>query len=171
MTVHSSVRGTVLAFLASAALLALGVAAIVSGGPHIVPVLLVVAGVGAAAVALLDLPRRAEFDREGITRVCWLRRQHLPWHRLVAIERTRPTTASVVANSLDRRDGVPMRVSGGLVARGAKRRRWLLTDQVESQAEHDRIVRLLQSVASPVAMRAARPHPGAVPTDLYRRSR
>jgi hypothetical protein len=50
-------------------------------------------------------------------------------------------------------------VSGGLFARGHGRR-WLLTDQVESQEEYDRVRDLLRSLPSPVALRATRPTAG-----------
>jgi hypothetical protein len=93
-----------------------------------------------------------------------------PWERIVAIERARPTTASIALNAVDRREGVSTRVSGGLVARGPGRRRWLLSDQIESQDEHAQLARLLAGLPRPVVMRAPRPHPGAPPTHLYRRS-
>jgi hypothetical protein len=168
--VHSSLSGLLLAALAPTFLLWLGLAAVSRGGWSVFPTILVVAGVATAAVVLIDLPRRSVFDHEGVTRVCWARRQHLPWERIVAIERARPSTASIALNAVDRRAGAPPRVSGGLVARGSGRRRWLLSDQIESRDEHERLGRLLEDVPRPVVLRAPRPHPGAPPTGLYRRS-
>jgi hypothetical protein len=167
--VHSSLRGLAAAVLTPIALIALGAAALASGGSRTFPTLLLAGGLVLAAVVLADFPRRSEFDLRGITRVCWLRRQHIPWDRVVAIERSRPSTASHARNLADRRSSSERVVSGGLVARGAKRRRWLLTDRVESREEHRQLTALLERVERPVTMRAPTPHEGAPPTDLYRR--
>jgi hypothetical protein len=169
--VHSSLRGLTAGIVTPLLLVALGGAALVDGGLRWFPVTLVVAGVLLAVVAIGDLPRRSIFDGDGITRVCWLRRQHVPWQRVVAVERTSPGTGARTRNLLDRREGREPVVSGGLVARGRGKRRWLLTDRVESRAEHQRLVALLGSLDAPVVMRAPRPHAAAPPTDLYRRRR
>lgn len=171
VVVHASLRGLLTAALTPVALAALGTAAIVDGGPRLLPVLLVLGGVLLAGVVLGDVPRRAEFDRRGLTRVCWLRRQHVPWDRVVAIERTRPSSGTVARNLVGagRGSSRQARVSGGLVARGRGRRRWLLTDRVESRDEHDQLRRLLAAVDTPVVLRAATPHEGVPPTHLYRR--
>lgn len=170
--VHTSLRGLLAATVTPVVLIALGAAALAGGGARVVPTLLLAGGLALAAVVLADFPRRAEFDRDGITRVCWLRRHHVPWERVVAIERSRPSTTSHARNVADRRSSPGERiVSGGLVARGAKRRRWLLTDRVESRQEHEQLAALLARLAHPVAMRAPTPHAGAPPSDLYRRRR
>lgn len=169
VVVHSSLRGLAAGIVTPLLLLALGGAALADGGLRWFPAALVVTGGSLAVVAVADLPRRAVFDREGITRVCWLRRQHVPWKRVLAVERTRPGTGARTRNLLDRREGRELVVNGGLVARGRGKRRWLLTDRVESRAEHDRLVALLVSVDAPVTMRASAPHATAPPTDLYRR--
>lgn len=171
VAVHSSLRGLSAAVVTPIALIALGAAALASGGPRAIPTLLLASGLVLAAVVLADFPRRSEFDLTGITRVCWLRRQHIAWDRVVAIERSRPSTSSHARNLTDRRSSSERVVSGGLVARGSKRRRWLLTDRVESREEHRQLTALLERVARPVAMRAPTPHEGAPPTDLYRRHR
>jgi hypothetical protein len=170
VVIHASLRGLTTAAFTPVALTALGGAAVASGGGRAVPVVVLLVGLGLGVLVLLDLPRRAIFDRDGITRVCWLRRQRVPWDRIVAIERTRPSTVSVARNAMRREDATEeLRISGGLVARGRGKRRWLLTDQVESRDEHDRLRALLDALARPVALRAARPHQTAPPTDLYRR--
>lgn len=169
--VHTSLRGLLAAAVTPVALIALGAAALASSGFRAFPGLLLAGGLVLAAVVLADFPRRSEFDLTGITRVCWLRRQHIPWDRVVAIERSRPSTTSHARNLADRRSASERVVSGGLVARGAKRRRWLLTDRVESREEHRQLAALLERIARPVAMRAPAPHGGAPPTDLYRRRR
>jgi hypothetical protein len=170
VVIHASLRGLATAAFTPVALTALGGAAVASGGGRVVPLVVLVVGVGLGALVLFDLPRRAVFDRDGVTRVCWLRRQRVPWDRIVAIERTRPSTTSVARNAM-RREGTAeeARISGGLVARGRGKRRWLLTDQVESRREHERLRALLDALPRPVALRAARPHEAAPPTDLYRR--
>jgi hypothetical protein len=171
VVVHSSLRGLGAGIVTPLVLLLLGGAALADGGLRWFPATLVVAGGVLAIVAVGDLPRRTEFDHGGITRVCWLRREHVPWGGVLAIERTRPGTAARTRNLVDRREGREQIVSGGLVARGRGKRRWLLTDRVESRAEHDRLVALLASLEAPVTMRASAPHAAAPPTDLYRRRR
>lgn len=170
VVIHASLRGLASGVCTPLALGGLGAAALATGGLMLLPAALLVLGVGLGVIVLLDLPRRVDFDRAGLTRVCWLRRQRVPWSEVVAIERTRPSTTSVARNAMNR-DGVPgsQVVSGGLVARGAGKRRWLLTDRIESREEHDRLRALLRSAEAPVALRAARPHEAAPPTDLYRR--
>lgn len=172
VVVHTSVRGLLAAAITPVALTALGGAAILDGGPHPVPVLLLLGGLGLAAVVLGDMPRRVEFDLEGLTRVCVLRRHRLEWDRVVAIERSRPSTVTVARNTMDRRSSRgESTVSGGLLARGSGRRRWLLTDRVESRDEHSRLAALLERVPKPVVLRAPTPHASAPPTDLYHRRR
>jgi len=166
VVVHTSLWGLVGAAVSPAALLALGSVAAAASGPAPVPLLIVTLGVGLAVVTLVDMPRHTVFDDDGVTRVCWLRRHHLPWSRLVAIERTRPSTAATVRNLADR--GEERRISGGLVARGPGRRRWLLTDRVESNLEYDRLDALMRSLPVAAGLRAERPHDGVCPTFLYR---
>jgi hypothetical protein len=171
VVVHSSLRGLGAGIVTPLLLLLLGGAALADGGLRWFPATLVLTGAVLAIVAVGDLPRRAVFDRDGITRVCWLRRERVPWQRVLAVERTRPGTGARTRNLVDRREGREPVVSGGLVARGRGKRRWLLTDRVESRGEHDRLVKLLASLEVPVAMRATPPHATAPPTDLYRRRR
>ncbi|WP_052667600.1 hypothetical protein [Nitriliruptor alkaliphilus] len=171
VVVHTSVRGLLAAAVTPLVLVALGAAALIDGrGPAIVPLVLLLVGLAAGLVAVGDMPRRVEFDRTGLTRVCLLRRQRVPWERVVAIERSRPSSATVARNVVERREskGDP-RISGGLIARGRPRGRWLLTDRVESREEHDELRRLLEHAERPVAMRAPPPHDGVPPTHLYRR--
>lgn len=171
VVVHASLRGTAAGIATPVALLGLGGSALADGGYHPVPIVLVVFGAVIGAIVALDLPRRTEFDEGGLTRVCWARRHRLPWGDLVAIERTAAGRAARMRNSLDRRDSAQHVVSGGLVARGRGKRRWLLTDRVESRAEHDRLSALLRGTDTAVALRAPRPNERTPPTDLYRRRR
>ncbi|MEX0834583.1 MAG: hypothetical protein WD010_00715 [Nitriliruptor sp.] len=169
VVIHASLRGLAAGMVTPVALLLLGGAALLAGGLRPFPALLAFVGAVLAIVVLADLPRRVEFDATGITRVCWVRRQHLTWDEVATIERTRPGTATRTRNLVDRREGREPFVAGGLVARGRGKRRWLLTDRVESRAEHDRLAALVTALGASVTLRAARPHQAAPPTDLYRR--
>jgi hypothetical protein len=168
VVVHSSIRGLIAAVVSPAVLIALGGAAS-SGGLRVLPVATLTLGVVLAVGVAVDFPRRTHFDAAGMTRVCALRRQRLAWEDTVAIERAPPTSIDRVRNLTDRRDD-PM-ISGGLVARGPGRKRWLLTDRVESQAEFDAVVAILRARNGATVVRAERPPSGAAPTDLYRRRR
>jgi hypothetical protein len=117
------------------------------------------------AVVLYDHPSRVQFDRDGVHRVCPLRRHTLPWDRLHAIERPRPTSIATLRNLRERPDE-PI-VSGGLLARGrGRRRRWLLSDRLESRDEYDRLRELLLMRCRPpsgCAPRAPRRRPADRP--------
>lgn len=113
----------------------------------------VVLGLGliTAAVVLLDLPVRSEFDADGVTRVCPLRRHRLPWSEVVAVERLGGPSGR------RRGDGTP-RAPGshrGLAARTGPRRVHLLTDRRESHAEWDALRGLLRDRGT--QLRAAEP--------------
>lgn len=170
LIIHSSLRGWVNAAISPVLLLTLAGAAIASGGTGPVPTVLALLGLGLVGVVVFDLPRHSRFTPDGVTRVCLLRRHELPWEQLVAIERTRPNTLTAARN-LTESDHTARQVSGGLLARGTGRRRWLLTDNVESRAEHEALTALLERHGIRVPLRAGRPHAAAPPTDLYRRRR
>lgn len=167
LSLHTSWRGLLGAGFTPLALIGLGGLALWDGGLRLLPSLLVLAGLGLLLVALLDYPHTVTIRDAGIVRHSVLRTQTLPWDELVALERTRPSTSAVMRNLTDRQ--ADPQVSGGLVARGRGRRRWLLTDRVESRMEHDRLVALLRALDGPVELRAVRPHAEAPPTFLYRR--
>lgn len=171
VVVRSSLRGLAAGAATPLLLLSIGGAALADGGLQPFPALLVVLGLGIGIVVLGDLPRRVEIDAVGLTRVCPLRRHRLPWDRLVAIERGPASSSARARNVVARREGRTPTVSGGLVARGRRKRRWLLTDHVESRAEYDALAALLADLAVPVHLRAPRPHDTAPPSDLYRRRR
>jgi hypothetical protein len=167
LSLHTSWRGLIGAVFTPIALLGLGGLALRDGGLRTVPLLLATLGAALILIALLDYPHRVTIGRSGITRHALLRQHVLTWDRIVALERTRPATGTVVRNMTDRQG--ERQVSGGLVARGRGRRRWLLTDRIESRAEYDHLTRLLRDLDGPLELRAARPHPEAAPTFLYRR--
>lgn len=170
LIIHGSLRGWANATISPLLLLLLGGAAMGATGSGPVPAALVLLGLLLLAVVVLDLPRHTRFTPEAVTRVCLLRRHTLAWDQLVAIDRTRPNTLTSARN-LAERDRSARQVSGGLIARGAGRKRWLLTDNLESRAEYDALAALLERHEIPVPLRAVRPHADAPPTDLYRRRR
>jgi hypothetical protein len=170
VSLHASLRGLAVVFLSPLLLIVIGAASVVSVGQHPVPLVLIGLGVVLLLVAALDVPHRVDFGTRGIRRRCLLRTAEVAWDDVVAIQRGRPTAASTLRN-LRPDPNEEARVSGGLLARGRGRRRWLLTDSVESQDEHDRLRELLATLPTPVSMRALRPHREAPPTDVYRPKR
>lgn len=168
VVLHTSWSGLSGAAITPVALAVIGGWSIAAGGASAVPVAVVVVGAVLGAVVLFDYPYAARIGADGVTRRCLARSHHLAWDRIVALERTRPSTMTVVRN-LSGRDEA--QVSGGLVARGAGKRRWLLVDRAESRMEYDALQELLATADVPVVLRAPRPHATAPPTYLYRRRR
>ncbi|MFP5309238.1 MAG: hypothetical protein ACLGIR_06625 [Actinomycetes bacterium] len=193
VTLHASRRGLVAA-AATPLLLVLFGGAVVQRAPSAwlgwASLLL---GLGLGVVSALDVPRRVHLHADGVDRVCLLRTEHLPWRDLVALERQRGTFAQAVARRAGSRaeeratgrlgvgavggaggsagpTGFGTFATGGLVARGRGRRRWLLTDRMEGQGEHDRVVRLLAALDVPTVVRANRPPIGTPPTHGRRRT-
>lgn len=163
LVLHSSRTRLLLQGSTPVFLLALGVTGLLDG-PRPVPLVLTVLGVGAAAIALLDLPLRTEFDQDGIVRVCALRRHRLPWERVVAVERT--------GGPVRDGGGRGPRANHGLAARTGPRRVHLLVDRRESHAEWDALRSLLRDRAT--RLRAAEPPidsapAGRGPQALHRR--
>lgn len=156
LVLHSSALRLSVQALTPLILLWLGITGLRGGGSWF-PGALTVFGAIAAFVVLTDLPLRTEFDAEGLTRVCALRRQRLPWSEVVAVERlsglpTRPDA-----------DGAPKPPSGnrGLAARTGPRRVHLLVDRRESHAEYAVLRDLLADRAT--QLRAAQPPIEAAP--------
>lgn len=166
VVVHTSLRGLAAAAIAPTALIALGAAAL-QGGFRWLPASILVAGCVLAIGVLLDFPRHTRFTASGIVRRCALRAHHIPWADALAIERAPATTVDRVRSL--KQESPHAGPSGGLVARGPGRRRWLLTDRVESELEYDALAALLADNGT--SLRAARPRMGTPPTDLYRRRR
>lgn len=170
VTIYTSWRGVVTSFISPAILLGLGIFGLIAGSTNAVALVLTLVGALLALVTLLDYPQRVEFHEAGIDRVCLLRRHRLSWRDVRALERARGTLLSYVRlrNAGDE-PTAPRTPSGGLVARGAKGRRWLLCDRIESQPEFDAIKAEVAARADWVAIAAARPSPTTPPTTLYRR--
>jgi hypothetical protein len=169
VVLHTSLRGLFAAYASPAILVTLGLMGWAGIGARPVPVTFILVGAALGAVVLMDYPRRVRFDRAGVHRICPLRRHSLGWERLASFERPRPSSTATLRNMTERPDETI--VSGGLIARGTGRRRWLLTDRLESRDEYDRLRDLLDTLGSPVRLRAPRPHDGVPPTGLYRSAR
>lgn len=160
LVLHSSLLRLSLQAVTPVFLLALGITGLTSGGGA-VPVVLTVLGTGAALVVALDMPMRTEFGEEGILRVCPLRRQHLPWSRVVAVER--------IGGGLRRPDDDRSPGAGrGLAARTGPRRVHLLVDRRESRAEWEHLDDLLRDRAT--SLRAKQPPMDAAPAGRGRRA-
>lgn len=168
LVLYSSLRGLGSAVFSPAVLIALGAAGL-QGGWRWFPGLLLAGGLVLAAGLLLDFPRHTRFGTEGMERVCPLRRQHIPWSETVAIERA-PASTTDRLRSLREDDKRPI-PSGGLVATGTGRRRWLLTDRAESTMEYEALTALLARQQTATVLRAGRPRAENAPTSLYRRRR
>lgn len=142
VVIPGSLRPFVAAGLSAGGLGGLGGLALRGGGATVgAVVVLALAGL-ALAVLLVDLPLRTEADRDGLLRVCLLRRERIGWGRVVAVERQR------------RRITGPG--TGGLVVRG-RRGRWMITTSAEAPAVHTRLARVLAERAPEVHMRAEPP--------------
>ena len=172
VTLYSTRRGLLTAVITPLLLTLLGIWAVASAGLQVVPVLVLLLGAGLLSIALLDYPRRTEFDENGIDRISYLRNHHIPWNRVNALERV-PTgrfrRRSV--SSAGQRTGSRVAPAGaGLVARIGKRH-YLLVNTAESVAEFEQLTRLAAEFATHVAVTATKPSEENLPTDLYRRKR
>ncbi len=163
LVLHSSAWRLVLQWTTPLVLLALGTTGL-TAGLRPIPVTLTLLGLVAAGVVLLDLPLRSEFTEEGVTRVCALRRQHLPWSRVVAVERASGLPSRPDADGKRK----PPSATRGLVARTGPRRVHLLVDRRESHAEYDAIRQLLRDRAT--QLRAGEPPLEAAPAGRGRRA-
>lgn len=131
---------------------------------------IIVTGLGAAlaVVVLFDLPLRSEFDADGVTRVCILRRQRLDWGRVVAVERALARPPLRRSGEADEPRPAGARRSQGFVARLGPRRVSMLVDRRESLREYDAVAALLRPRAT--RMRATPPPLDSVPAGRGRRS-
>lgn len=166
LLLHTTLTGLLAAVVSPILLVGLGAFAVLREGPRPLPVTLLVLGLVVGVLAGLTLPRHVIVDVEGITRVCPLRRQHLPWSDIAAIERG---PGSRTARARRAAPSEPAEVSGGLLARSHGRRRWMLTDRVESRQQYDELAAIVARAAPATSLDAPRPHAHAPPTDLYRR--
>lgn len=157
LVLHSSPVRLALQAVTPLFLLALGLTGL-SGGGGLLSVVITALGLVTALVVLLDLPVRSEFTPDGILRVCPLRQQHLPWSRVVAVERI-----GGIPGRRSPDDGAqrPPGRTRGLAARTGPRRLHLLVDRRESHAEWDVLRALLKDRAT--QLRAEEPPLDATP--------
>ena len=136
------------------------------GGP--VAVVVTLLGAAVALVVLLDLPLRSEFDEDGVTRVCLLRRHRLPWSRVVSVERL----GGAPSRRGDDGERKPPSATRGLAARTGPRRLHLLVDRRESHAEYVALSELLDGRGTRLRAGAPpleAPPAGRGPRALHRR--
>ena len=159
LTIHSSWKGIITSFGGGGLTLLVGVLAVSANGIRFLPMIILSAGVMLAVGLLFDFPIAATFDRDGVVRRALLRRHWLRWQQVDQLTRTRPSIFAM------RRQVV----QGGLTAVVGKRR-YLLTDSVESLAEHETLTRLLD--AHEIAVDGLlRPPDDVAPSWLYRRQK
>ncbi len=174
VVLHSTLLGTVTALLSPILLVALGAIAMNAVGVRPIPLLFVAVGVTTGAISLTTFPRRTIISSDGLTRVCWGRRQHLDWRDVRVVTRAPKNRRHAKQDLRARTRGEPVESTAigasGLLAKGHGRRTWILTDQAESQLEYDAVAAILDLVPN-TSLRARRPPADSTPTDLYRRSR
>lgn len=160
LVLHSSPWRLAIQWITPAFLLAFGAwGALAGGGSPLIPAIVLLLGLGTGAVVLLDLPVRSEFTAEGVTRVCPLRRHHLPWTHVVAVERLGGMPGR--GGRDEDGDGRDPGVTRGLAARTGPRRVHLLVDRRESHAEFGALSDLLRGRAT--QLRARQPPIDAAP--------
>ncbi len=157
ITLHSSWRGIITSFVGSSIVLGLGLLTLAFNGVTAVPVVITALGALFVLGVSLDYPIASTFDAEGVTRRAAVRRHRVEWEDVRQLTRTRPGLSAF-------RKGI---VVGGLTA-VVGRRRYLLTDHVESAAEYDHLEVLLDP-HDLLTDRLSRPGEGTPPTWLYRR--
>jgi hypothetical protein len=160
VVLHTSWRGRLKAIGAPAILLALAAAGLISGGFGPVSVGSLVVGVVLAVIVIADYPLQVVFGADGIERRCLARRERLPWKEVTAI--IRPAYYSPL-----RRWRKP---STGLIAQIGKRR-YLLTDRMESEHEHAALLRGLGTWDRGLPVEATKPPDDSAPTWLHKRRR
>lgn len=157
LVLHSSLVRLSLQWITPLFLLSFGTWGLVSGSGGAVPAIVLLLGLGTGAVVALDLPLRSEFSEDGVTRVCPLRRQHLPWSRVVAVERLGGMPGRSTGDGEAKDPGI----TRGLAARTGPRRVHLLVDRRESHAEFSVLRDLLRDRAT--QLRASQPPIDAAP--------
>jgi len=159
ITIHSSWKGIITSYGGAALILLGGSIAVSANGGRLLPILILLGGMILTAGVLFDYPLAATFDRDGVVRRALFRRHRIEWERVDQLTRTRPSIFAM------RRQVV----QGGLTAAVGKRR-YLLTDAVESLDEHEALARLLDG--HEIAFDGLlRPPDDVPPSWLYRRQK
>lgn len=173
VVVHTSWRGRLVQAVASIVLVGVGIIGFSAAGEfRWVPAAFVTIGVIVFVIQLIDFPLVTVFDEQGIERRCLLRRNRLAWDDVETVARPGRATSrgSAAFRRLTGGDSTPTSSMGLVAEVGEKRRRHLLTDRIESQAEFDELARVMHEWA-PMTMRASRPAEGVSPSFLYKRRR
>jgi hypothetical protein len=140
-----------------------GTYGVIAAGFTLIPTTIFVVGWVFVLTMAFDFPIASRFTRAGVERRMFLRRHHIPWSEVEQLTRTRPTMIKI-----DRR------LEHGSLAAKRGRRRYLLVDRLESAAEFDRVVDIVEAAGSDgehvgVSM-LPRPGEKVPPTWLYRRA-
>jgi len=158
LVLHTSWRGRLLSFGSPLLLLAIG-AVVVSGRAAVVGWFVIAVAVLLVLVGFLDYPLTVRLGPDGIERRCVARRSTLLWADVEAVVRP-----SVLQPGMLRWFGG----NNGLAAEQGKRR-YLLTDSLESEAENDALHTRLAIWDPGITILAPKPPPSSTPTWLYKR--
>ena len=161
LVLHGSWRGRVYATIGPALLCSLGGLGLVLGGLHLWPLSLLVVGLALGAIVVFDYPLWVVFTETDIERRCLFRSQRLRWGDVTLV--ARPAYRSW-------RGRLGRGPSTGLVAE-IGRRRYLLTDRMESRAEYETLLRLIGIWARGTMVEATLPPDDSPPTWLYKKRR
>jgi len=158
---HSSWTGIVGSTLGSVLLVGLAGLSAATAGSTVVTIALAVAGFGALAVVLLDMPVSSEFDHVGVTRRAMLRHHHLDWDDVTRLSRLRKGLLR----------GSKSSPTGGLIAQRG-RRNVSLVDQMEGHVEYTRLRAALGEQGERLGIdRISQPAIDQAPTWLHRRAK
>lgn len=160
LVLHSSWRGRLSALLTPTLVLGFGGIGIGGVGVRLWPLLVLGLGAVLLIVVLVDYPFCAVFGRECVERRCLVRTERLAWSRIGLLGRP----------AYSGRFGRLGRSTTGLVA-AVGRRRYLLTDRMESRAEHQALLRLMGEWATETPVEASLPPDDWPPTWLYKKRR
>ena len=162
ITIHSSWRGIVGSLLGALIILGLGLLGLWAAGEiRLIPMLFLIFGTAFLLIALFDYPVATTFDGDGVRRRSMLRSHTIEWDKVRSLTRTRPSIFRTFR-----------RLTSGSLAVVVGRRRYLLVDQPESEAEYDELEEVLGAIGAPVPLdNVVRPGSANAPTWMYRRAK
>lgn len=161
VVLHSSWTGVIGSVLGAVVVLVLAGLSATGAGFTVVTALLALAGVGALAVVLFDMPVSSAFDADGVTRRAMLRHHRLDWDDVTRLSRLRKGLLR----------GSKSAPTGGLIAQRG-RRNISLVDRMEGHVEYTRLRAALGEHGERLGIdRIAEPPLDQAPTWMHRRSR
>jgi hypothetical protein len=161
VVLHSSWTGIVGSGLGALLLVGLAALSASAAGFTIVTLALAIAGLGALAVVVFDMPVSSVFDDEGVTRRAVLRHQRIDWDDVTRLSRLRKGFFR----------GSKSAPTGGLIAQRG-RRNVSLVDQMEGHVEYTRLRATLGEQGERLGIdRIAAPAIDQAPTWMHRRSK